>query len=394
MSVINEGIKAPERFTPDLDIAEDFWRLAFQSALKKIDENLPLFGDKFPAPAGKNNVYSATDNVEWTSSFWTGMLWLAYEVTGNIKYRQAAEKQLDSFQKRIEERLFTDTHDLGFLYSLSCVAAYKLTGNEAAKRTALMAADLLLTRYFDKPGIIQAWGDLNDPEQRGRMIIDCLLNLPLLYWAAQVTGNPRYADYAYNHVKQSAKFLVREDASTYHTYYMDPATGAPLKGKTCQGHSDNSCWARGQAWAIYGFVLSYIRTGDGSLLELAKKLANYFLNRLPADKVVYWDLVFTDGNEGRDSSAAAIGVCGLLELGKHLPEDDENRDCYRNAALNILTSLVNYYSVKDSDYSNGLLLHAVYNKPKGEGVDECCIWGDYFYCEALVRVMKDWELFW
>ncbi|MGE5604181.1 MAG: glycoside hydrolase family 88 protein [Bacteroidota bacterium] len=375
-------------------ITEDFWENAFRKSLKVIDANLPVFTSNFPAPCSKDNIYPAIDNVKWTSSFWTGMLWLAYEITGDLKYRQTAAKHLESYQKRIEGRIATDTHDLGFLYSLSCIAAYKLTGDEGAKRTALAAADLLITRYFEKPGIIQAWGDLTDKEQRGRMIIDCLMNLPLLYWAAGVTGDQKYAAYAYNHAKQSAKYLVREDASTYHTYFMDPVSGAPLLGKTCQGYSDDSCWSRGQAWAIYGFTLSYLYTKDCSFIELAQKLANYFLNRLPQDYVAYWDLVFTDGPEERDSSAAAIAVCGLLELVKHLATDDQYRMFYRNAALKILTSLVNQYSVRDSDHSNGLLLHAVYNKPKAEGVDECCIWGDYFYCEALVRMMKDWSLYW
>ncbi len=395
MFVNDEGIKTPERYTANSTIiTEDLWEDAFRNSLKKIDANLPVFTGKFPAPCSKNNIYPAIDDVEWTSSFWTGMLWLEYEITGDEKYRQNAVRHLEGYQRRISERIATDTHDLGFLYSLSCVAAYKLTGDAGAKQTALAAADLLITRYFEKPGIIQAWGDLNDPEQRGRMIIDCLMNLPLLYWATEVSGDQKYAGYAYNHAKQSARFIVREDASTYHTYYMDPVTGAPLGGKTCQGYSDNSCWARGQAWAIYGFTLSYRYTKDWDFIELAKKLANYFLNRLPEDYVAYWDLVFTDGVEERDSSAAAIGVCGLLELVKHLAPNDQNRELYRNGALKILTSLVNRYSVKDSDDSNGLLLHAVYNKPKGEGVDECCIWGDYFYCEAMVRMIKDWNLYW
>lgn len=395
MLVNDEGIKMPEKFRASLeDLTEDFWEGAFRKNLKLLDANLPAFTAKYPAPCSNKNIYPAIDNREWTSSFWTGILWLAYEISGTERYRETATKQLEDYRKRIEDRIATDTHDLGFLYSLSCVAAYKLTGDEGAKQTALAAADLLISRYFEKPGIIQAWGDLNDPEQRGRMIIDCLMNLPLLYWASAVSGDPKYAKYAYSHARQSASYLVREDASTYHTFYMDPVSGAPLYGKTHQGYSDNSCWARGQAWAIYGFTLSYLYTKDWYFIELAQKLANYFLNRLPQDYVAYWDLVFTDGPEERDSSAAAIGVCGLLELVKHLAADNQNRVLYRNGALKILASLVSRYSVKDSDESNGFLLHAVYNKPKAEGVDECCIWGDYFYCEALVRVMKDWKLYW
>lgn len=230
-------------------------------------------------------------------------------------YQQAAEHQLASYKQRIEEQIQTDTYDLGFLYSLSAVAEFKITGKPLARATALQAADLLAGRYFPQAGIIQAWGDLSDPEQCGRMIIDCLLNLPLLYWATETGGDPRYAEYARTHVAQAARYLVRPDYSTYHTYYMDVETGAPRYGNTHQGYADDSCWSRGQAWGIYGFLLSYKYTGDASLVELSKELARYFLGRTPADGVVYWDLIFTEGTEQeKDSSASAVAACGLLEL--------------------------------------------------------------------------------
>jgi unsaturated chondroitin disaccharide hydrolase len=274
------------------------------------------------------------------------------------------------------------------------VAAYKVTGAQIAKETALQAADLLITRYFDKAGIIQAWGDLNDPEQRGRMIIDCCMNLPLLYWAAQITGNNHYYQIAHQHAQQAASYLVREDASTFHTFYMDVDTGQPRFGKTCQGYDDDSCWARGQAWGIYGFALSYLYTGNSVFLNIGKKITHYFLNRLPEDQICYWDLVFTEGYEDRDSSAAAIAACGLLEFSKRLPFSDELKQIYENAALLIIRSLAENYTTLGLGNSNGILDHAVYNKPRHEGVDECNIWGDYFYFEALVRLLKDWKLYW
>jgi unsaturated chondroitin disaccharide hydrolase len=322
------------------------------------------------------------------------MLWLAYEITGKEIYRQTAEAQLASYEKRITAGINTDTHDLGFLYTLSCVAAHKLTGNVLAKQTALKAADLLMTRYFKTARIIQAWGDLNDPNQRGRMIIDCCMNLPLLYWASLITGDSKYFGAAFNHARQAATYLVRDDASTYHTYYMNVETGAPVYGKTAQGFADNSCWSRGQAWAMYGFPLSYIYTHDPELIAVNKKICNYFLNRLPDDEVCYWDLIFTKGSEERDSSAAAIAVCGLLETAKRLPLSDPLRRIYENAALKILKSLIENYTTKNHPESNGILLHAVYSKPGKWGINECCIWGDYFYFEALVRVLKNWRLYW
>jgi len=367
---------------------------AIDFILRKIDQNLPVFSGKFPAPVSVNNIYPSIPNNDWTTSFWTGMIWLAYEVTGKAKYRDAAEAQVQDFKYRLENRIATDTHDLGFLYILSCIACYKLTASEDAKATALKAADMLMERFFAKAGIIQAWGNLNDPRERGRMIIDCCMNLPLLYWATQITGKSVYRDAATRHAHQAGRYLVRPDASTYHTFFLDPESGAPIGGKTNQGLSDDSCWSRGQAWGVYGFALSYVYTSDLQFIELAKKLADYFIARLPADSVCYWDLSFTTGPEERDSSAAAILACGLMELNKHLPIADPTRLRYEAVVGKILRSLTDNYLSVTIPESNGVLLHSVYSKNAGEGVDECSIWGDYFYFEAMVRAVKNWQMYW
>lgn len=373
----------------------DFVRQAADEVLRQIDKSLELFTDSYPAPASINGIYPAIGNTEWTSSFWTGMLWLAYEWTGDSKYRQAAEHQLMSYKQRIEEQIETDTHDLGFLYSLSAVAEYKVTGNVQARETALQAAELLAGRYCPKAGIIQAWGDLRDPEQCGRMIFDCLLNLPLLYWASETSGHSYFGDYARTHVAQASRYLVRPDFSTYHTYYMDVDTGAPKYGNTHQGYADDSCWSRGQAWGIYGFMLSYKYTQDPSLVELSKQLAHYFLARTPEDGIVYWDLIFTEGTgQEKDSSASAIAACGMLELAEQLPETDPDKLGFWNAALEILAALTARYTTKDQPDSNGILKHSVYNKPRGMGIDECTIWGDYYYFEGLVRLLAKHRLYW
>ncbi|GGO03732.1 glycoside hydrolase family 88 protein [Saccharibacillus kuerlensis] len=362
--------------------------------LKQIDAGLDTFGPcAYPAPSSIGGVYPAIANFEWTSGFWTGMLWLAYELTGETKYRRAAESQLPDYRNRLDNRIGTNTHDLGFLYSLSAVNEYRITGNPKAREAGLIAADLLASRYLPQAGIIQAWGDLNDPTERGRMIIDCLMNLPLLYWASSETGDSRYAEYARSHVGQSARYLVRPDRTTYHTYYMDANTGEPKSGTTHQGYADHSCWARGQAWGIYGFMLSYLYTGDPELTEISKTLAAYFAERTPADGVVYWDLIFMVGTEQeRDSSASAVAACGLLELARQLPPTDSDRQNAERQAFAILTALDVGYTTRDLPESNGVLKHAVYNKPRGIGIDECTIWGDYYYFEALVRVLKpDWR---
>lgn len=273
---------------------------------RKLDKNMIAFGDKFPGEACENGVWPRTENVEWTTGFWPGQLWLVWEMTGDKKYREAAERYVASFTERIEKRIDTATHDLGFLYTLSCVSAWRLIGNESARRSALKAADALMERFNPTAKIIQAWGNLNDPEQQGRMIIDCNMNLPLLYWASEQTGDPRYAQAAIAHIEQAAKYIVRPDASTWHTYYMDVKTGEPRFGNTHQGYNDTSCWSRGQAWGIYGFLLSYLHSGDKSMVELSRSLAHYFINRLPEDNICHWDLALLGTNAVRDSSAAAI----------------------------------------------------------------------------------------
>lgn len=389
-----EALQRSDLFITPPVLDRSFWEGALGFAVEKIRSNIPTFAHAYPPPASIDNIYPPIANTEWTSSFWTGLLWLAYENTGEELFRTTAEGQLADYRSRLDRRIATDTHDLGFLYSLSCVAAWKLTGNREARAAALKAADLLMIRYFEKAGVIQAWGDLNDAEQRGRIIVDCAMNLPLLHWASAETGNPYYAEAAERHIGRANAYAIRDDWSSFHTYYFDIETGAPLRGVTAQGYADDSCWARGQAWIIYGNPLSARYLRDPSLLETARGLARYFLNRLPEDLVSYWDLVFTEGNEERDSSAAAIAVCGLLELAAQLPVTDTDRRPFENAALRILASLAERYTSASEAGSNGILLHSVYNKPKKEGVDECVIWGDYFYVEALTRVLRGWKPYW
>lgn len=367
---------------------------AIAAALAAVARNAAHFGERFPTPSSTGGIYGAMDNAEWTNGFWTGMLWLSYELSGQASFRTLAETHVASFDHRQRERIATNHHDLGFLYSLSCVAGYKLTGSEQARDAALGAARLLLERYYPGAGIIQAWGDLNDPGQRGRMIIDCNLNLPLLYWASDTSGDLRFRHAADRHIEQAARHIVRADGSTYHTFFFDADNGQPREGKTHQGYSDDSCWARGQAWGISGFPLVARHNGDTRLLELGKVLANYYLNRLPADGICHWDLIFTEGAEERDSSAAAVAACGLLELASRLPLLDPLRAEYECAAAGMVATLSEHYFNHDAAPGAGLLRHAVYHKPNRIGVDESCIWGDYFYLEALTRLSRIWEPYW
>lgn len=360
---------------------------------KKIDMKLEDFRDVFPTAASQDNVYPG-EGVEhgWTQSFWTGQLWLAYELTGDDKYKDLAQHHTGLFKYRVEEGHNLDTHDLGFLYTLSCVADYRITGSEVAKETAIKAADALMLRWKEKGEFIQAWGSITD-DAAYRLIIDCYMNLPLLFWVTEVTGEEKYAQAALKHANTARKVIIRDDNSTYHTHYFDPKTGEPTDGITHQGYSDDSCWSRGQAWAVYGFALCYKYTKDPVFIEEFVRVTDYFIDHLPEDLVAYWDLIFIDGDEERDSSAASIAVCGMLEMVQYM--DDGLGEKYKSMAKKIMASLTEYYTTFDMPQANGLLLHGVYSKPGGSGVDEMQAWGDYYYMEALMRLKRpDWNIYW
>lgn len=377
---------------------------AIAAALDTVRRNIAAFGDDYPDDTTLDGRYpvrpaegefAAGANRGWTASFWPGVEWLAWELSGDPVFRDAAVRHTVDFVHRVEAEEDIDTHDLGFLYTLSCVAAWRLTADRAARDAALLAADCLMRRFLEPAGIIQAWSGLSDPAQRGRTIIDSLMNLPLLTWAAEQTADPRYSDAVRRHALQLQEHILRPDGSTFHTFYWDATTGEPLRGSTEQGAHDDSCWSRGQAWGIYGFALNYRATGIPHLLDAARECADYFLAHLPSDRVPYWDLVYGDGSDApRDSSAAAIAVCGLLELAE--VEGDALRAArYVAASRDILNSLVADYTPTMAGQSDALLLHGVYDLPKGLGVDEGTLWGDYFYLEGLARhADPDWKRYW
>lgn len=369
---------------------------AIASALKTVHGNLESFAHVYPADATADGFYPvrraragypAGSHTGWTTGFWTGMLWLAYDLTLNDTYRRAGESQITRFAERLRDRVDVDHHDLGFLYTLSCVSAWRRTNNELARTAAIQGSEQLMTRFLPRPGVLQAWGALDDPEQRGRTIIDSMMNLPLLYWTSSQTGDSQYAQAATRHAEQVMRHMVRPDGSTYHTFYFDLDTGAPRFGRTHQGHRDESTWSRGQAWAIYGFALAYKYTRDDRFLRTAQRCADVFLDNTPSDGVVFWDFDFTAGSsEPRDSSASAIAACGFLQLGS---------DRYIEAARRAVQALWDCCATEAADSSNALILHGTQNRNSGAGVNEGNLFGDYFYLEALTRLAQpDWIAYW
>ena len=368
------------------------------TAVRLILHKLPEFTDRFPDSNSCDQYYPQTDNVEWTTGFWTGQVWLAYEAQPHPSLLEAGLIQVESFLNRIKHRIDVNHHDMGFLYSPSCVAADRLTGSSGAREAALLAADQLMERFQEKGRFFQAWGELGAKDNY-RLIIDCLLNMPLLFWASRISGKPEYAGRAGEHIRTAMNCIIRPDHSTYHTYFFNPETGAPIAGVTHQGNRDGSAWARGQAWGIYGSALSYRALKDPRYIETFKKLTDYFLLHLPSDLIPYWDFDFDDGStEPRDSSASAIAVCGMLEMAGYLPE--EEAAVYTGIAKRLLRALAGECAVTRPEISNGLLLHGTYaraskhNPCRDRGVDECNTWGDYFYLEALTRLATDWQPYW
>lgn len=376
---------------------------ALNWAIEQMDYYLGDFTNSFPYSNSENNFYEKSENVEWTTGFWTGELWLGYEYCKKKTFSDVANLQIDSFLNRIEKKIDVNHHDMGFLYTPSCVAGYKIKNNETGKKAALLAADNLANRFQTKGQFLQAWGNLGD-EDNYRLIIDCLLNVPLLFWATEVTGDKNYKQIAQAHIKTAMKVIIRDNDSTYHTFYFDKETGLPTKGVTRQGNRDGSAWSRGQAWGIYGSALAYRYLKDEEYLDIFKRLTSFFLENLPKNKIPYWDFDFKEGSdEPRDSSALAIAICGIFEMCRYMEREDAQE--YEIIAENLLESLINECAVKDKKESNGLLLHGTYarkseNNPcNNRGVDECNTWGDYYYMEALIRLYyrsenKLWNSYW
>lgn len=375
---------------------------AIDNAVAIIRRNLPEYTYKCQDTNTVDGIYKPIDNIEWTTGFWPGELWLAYLASDDEVFAHAAGIFVESFLERIKKHIAVDHHDMGFLYTPSCVAAYMLTHNAHAREAALMAADNLISRFQEKGQFIQAWGAMG-ADDNYRYIIDCMLNLPLLYWAEKETGKSIYREIALKHTKTCIANSFRPDYSSFHTFFMNKETGEPVRGETCQGYKADSSWARGQAWAVYGLALAYRHTGEKSYLDLFEHVSDYFREKLPEDMIPYWDLIFTSGDEPRDSSSGSIVACGFLEAADSYEKNGEYEKArkYRKMAKELLKAIYDTCMVKkDEEGINGLVKHGTYSKKSPyntctpAGVDECVSWGDYYWLEALVRLGGSWKSWW
>lgn len=335
-----------------------------------------------------NGVYpdnGAADICDWVNGFWGGILWQMYHATGEQEYREAAlrlEQRLDDAFDAFDGL----HHDVGFMWLHTAVARHRLEADPRALTRGLHAATLLAGRFNPNGNYLSAWNE-NRP---GWMIIDSMMNVPLLYWATDMTGDPRFDGIARRHVETLLRLLVREDGSVHHIAVVDPANGELLDYPEGQGYASGSSWSRGQAWAIYGFAISYRHRKDPRYLATAKSAAHYFLSnaartgylplvdfRAPAEPVRY------------DSTAAVCAACGMLEISAHVPEHE--KALYQEGAVRLLQAVTDRFA--DWDVTrDGVLGGGTVAYHRTEGRDVNIIYGDYFLLEALLRLL-DKDLF-
>lgn len=323
------------------------------------------------------------DYKDWTSGFWPGELWYLYEATGDKKWEKEADK-FSQFLKPLSVSKAND-HDLGFQIFNSFGNGYRLTKNEAYKDIILKSADTLATLFNPKVGTILSWP--HHKYEGHNTIIDNMMNLELLFWASKNGGNKKLYDIAVKHAETTMNNHFRPDYSSYHVIIYNNETGKKIKGITAQGYSDDSMWARGQAWAIYGFTMVYRETKDPKFLDFAHKLARVYLDRLTTEDLIpYWDFNAPGiPNEPRDASAAAIVSSALIELSLYTKEAKLKNE-YLTKSKKMIVSLSDHY--QSHNVNSAFLLHSTGHKPAGSEIDCSINYADYYYLEALLRLQK------
>lgn len=374
-----------------LDAKEQQW---LNELITKITEKMEWVSEKsrFKIPyttlngthddrSENNPSGTITDGINWwTNGFWSGMMWQMFHHTGEARYKEIAiisEAKLD----RCFEQFEGLHHDVGFMWLLTSLAHYRLTGNKESRRRALHAATLLAGRFNPVGGFIRAWNDLDSEDTRGWAIIDCMLNIPLLYWASEETNDPRFKQIAMIHADNSIDAFVRPDGSVHHIVEFDPFQGGVVRSFGGQGYTEGSSWTRGQAWALYGFMMSYIHTDRKSYLDAAKRIAHYFIANIPLSGIIPIDFRQPTEPKREDDTAAVIAACGLIEIAKAVPEHE--RSIYLQAALILMRAVADrcdWTIGSDALVQRGSAAYhvAVHHQP--------IVYGDYFLMEAAFKL--------
>lgn len=370
----------------DLAWAEQVYekiRLKMSAECSRIGSRIPYIAE--------NGVYkedkAATDIVWWTNGFWPGLMWQMYHAEGDDAYRRTAAEVEEKLDRAFD--IYTGLHhDVGFMWLHSAVADYRITGNERSLARGLHAAHLLAGRYYPRGKFLRSW----NRDRAGWVIVDSMMNIPLLYWASDAIGDPRFTYIAMDHADTVMRHTVRGDGSCNHIIVLDPESGELKETPGGQGYAAGSSWSRGQSWAIYGFALSYRYTGKTEYLDTAKKVAHYFMAetnrtgdvplidfRAPAEPVY------------RDTTAGVCGACGLLEIAEHVPECE--KEFYRAGALRLLKAVESRYCNWDTGYDSIVAMGSgSYGTEHDRHVP--IIYGDYFLVEAVLRLLGKDVLIW
>ncbi|AFH60796.1 glycoside hydrolase family 88 protein [Paenibacillus caseinilyticus] len=347
----------------------------------KVDRMASQLGDRCPHAAGADGKYDDMPAAWWTSGFWPGILWLMHDMNGKPQLRELAWQ----WDEKIEYVMNTTLelyHDVGFQFLNTAGMKYWITGDGEARRRGLAAANYLAGRFNPVGNYIRAWNE----DLAGWAIVDCSMNLSLLFWASEETKDPRFKHIAIKHADTVLQHFIRPDGSCSHIVSFNPETGERIESIGGQGYGPDSAWSRGQSWALYGMANTYRYTKDIRYLDAAKRVAHYFIASLPDDGIPHWDFrVPNPEDEPRDTSAAAIAASGLLEMAELVPEVESS--FYYRSACHIIHSLTEKYGTWDQPEHEGILLGGTSHKPANSNVNVSLIYGDYFYVEALAKLM-------
>lgn len=313
----------------------------------------------------------------WTMGFWPGILWYAYEASGDAALETAARGYTEALDFIARQPAYD--HDIGFIMFPSFGNGFRLTGDPAYKEAVLATAERLAALFNPAVGTILSW-PREVPNFGGHnTIMDNMLNLETLLWAAENGGDPAWKDIAITHADTTMRYNFRPDGTSYHVAVYDAETGAHKYSCTHQGYADDSMWARGQAWGIYGYTMVYRFTREPRFLDFAQKIADVYLARLPEDKVPYWDFCDPEiPNASKDASAAAVVASALLELSTYTDGK------YRADAEAMLRSLYENYRAPEG--CDSFLLHSTGHHPAGKEIDYSIVYADYYFIEALLRL--------
>lgn len=375
--------------------------LMLNSQLQEANRKFDAKNGAYPRTFDSKGNFITTSIYDWTPGFFPGSLWYAYQFSKDENLKAEALKWTE---KLLPLQHFTQHHDLGFMMYCSYGNAYRLAPNEAYKKILINSAKALCTRFNETAGVIKSWNSFKSWHGNATyyypVIIDNMMNLEMLFFASRISGDTSFRHVAFTHAMTTLKNHFRSDHGSYHVVCYDSTNGKVVARETAQGYADNSTWARGQAWAVYGYTMSYRETKDVRFLKLATELADYFIQNknLPSDGVPYWDFNvnepgFTPGKNSnankvqqkyRDASAAAITASALIELSTYV--DKKLSEKYRDAGVNMLKTLSSaaYKAVPGSN-GNFILKHSVGSIPHNVEIDVPLVYADYYYVEALLR---------